>query len=69
MEDVFEWAEPFEHTLDLAEFTNVTTSVVGFFDVRPQAEANLVGLMMKVARHHVMTARTQFFDQACTDYS
>jgi hypothetical protein len=67
--DVIEWATALEHALDLPKLADVATRVERHFDVSPQAEADLVGLMRQIARDDVMTAATQLGDQAGADGS
>jgi hypothetical protein len=57
------WATALEHTLELAEFTDVTTRVKRHFDVGSQAEPDLVGLVLQIAGNDVMTAAAKFADQ------
>ena len=65
--DVIKWTTPFEDALQLAEVGNVATRVQRQLDVGTQAEADLVGLMLQIARDDMMTALTKLFDKAGAD--
>ena len=62
--DVIEWTTALEDALKLAKLADVTARVKRDFDVRTQAEANLVRLMLYIARDDVMLALAQLGDEA-----
>src|SRR5215213_6674847 len=54
--DIVEWTTALEDALKLAKLAHVAARVKRDFDVRAQAEADLVGLVLYVAGDDVMTA-------------
>jgi hypothetical protein len=65
--DVFEWTTAFEDAFELAKVADIAAGVKRKFDVGAEAEADLVGLMMKITGDDVMTALAKLFDEAGAD--
>src|SRR5689334_20833150 len=69
MVDVIEWTAAFKHAFQLPELAHVAARIERHFNIGPQTEANLIGLMVQIARDDVMTALTQFADESRADSS
>src|ERR1051325_935482 len=55
--NIIEWTATFEHPFQLAKVADITAGIKRHFDVRAQAKADLIWLMLHITRNDMMASR------------